>query len=1157
MRSFCTLLLLISLNASMRSQYFYPEPKINATDPSLPAWVKEMYAQNPDVFKVDEGRNLYFANRGSQHDDYTRWYKRWRRYVAPYINEAGYIEMPSVEERLATSQSTQQRGGTQPWEFLGPKRHYNVKYSANDANVLISDHANVYCFDRCTSNPQIWYCGTECGGVYKSTDAAQTWNYVTRGLNVEDISAIAVDPANADHVLFSSAGEIWKSSDGGTSWNITGDASFQSLNIQVYQFQWHPQNSQLIFAGTNEGLFRSDDSGNTWSQLFSGECMSVEFKPNNAEVMYALRFNGSTGIADFYKSTDGGSSFEIRPDGWFSVPTNDAGLIESRGGRIAVTLDNPERVYVLLVGSSQAAAQLQLRGTIGVYSSDNGGEAWTFPHNLIGMPYDQETHPNLMDFDGQSSDYNQIYYNTAFACSQLDENRLLIGGLNLWRSDDGGTSYQPVGGYLGDLPLMHVDLQEFKVFKTDDTTEEFWFSSDGGLNVSNDWAQSHEARTNGIGAVNFWGIDQGWNNDIIVGGRYHNGNAASNDAYGDGNFLSLGGGEAPTGYVNYSPEQKAYFSDIDGRNLPEEIDGITTGFSMNLDPNESYYENASSRIMFDPYYWNVAYAGKDNAIYKSLDGGATFGLFYEFNVNPTDKVLWMEQCPSNPNIFYVQVLVGNTSRLYRSTNAGQSFTQLNLPQNRRELYFTVSHENASELWIAYTAGTNGNKVYRSTSGGDTWENITTSDLNGMAIKSIAHQAGTDGGVYVASRRGPVQYRDNTSISWVTVGTDVPAASFPLRLMPFYKKGKLRLGMWNLGVWEHDLEAESDIIAGFSANYRKYNCPGDTVWFTDHSVSPEGAELQWFFPGATPATSNAQSPKVVYTETGSFDVTLIVSYNNQSDTLTRSVFIESQEPGSYPLQEDFADGSFAEGWRLIDDGNNGENWIVADLASASTSDNHSMLFDNYYIDVQGRRDIASTANYEELTEGTDLTLFFDVAYARYAVNYSDTLAVYISEDCGFTKQRIYLKGGTELATAPDFSADRWVPQSSEWRQETISDLPLSYQGNVSIYFENRGYYGQPIYIDNIRLESSAGITAQQELPSPRVYPVPAGDEITVYWASLKKQARFKLSDASGRIVLQGAITEESTTVGLPSIASGLYILELRSGDDVFFEKIMKR
>ncbi len=75
-----------------------------------------------------------------------------------------------------------------------------------------------------------------------------------------------------------------------------------------------------------------------------------------------------------------------------------------------------------------------------------------------------------MDFDGQSSDYNQIYYNTAFACSQLDETRLLIGGLNLWRSEDGGATYTPVGGYLGDLPLMHVDLQEFKVFKTSDSS---------------------------------------------------------------------------------------------------------------------------------------------------------------------------------------------------------------------------------------------------------------------------------------------------------------------------------------------------------------------------------------------------------------------------------------------------------------------------------------------------------------------------------------------------------------------------------------------------------------------------------------------------------------------------------------------------------------
>lgn len=1149
-----TLFISIFIFNVANAQNNYPEPRINPSDPLLPEWVKEMYSSNPDIYSVDAGYNRYFEVGNRKHDVYTRWYKRWRRYIAPFVTEAGRISMPTLSERLASSNRHSANRDAGEWSFLGPKRHLSSKYSAADPHVLISEQANVYCFDRCTSEPEIMYCGTESGGVYKSTDGAATWNYATKNLSVETVSAIAVNPVNSDEVLFSSSGVIWRSIDGGATWNPTGDAAFQSLNIQVWQFAWHPQQNNTLYAGTNIGLYRSNDAGITWTQIFSGECMSVCFKPNDIQTLYALRYNATTQIADFYKSIDGGATFSVRPDGWFEVPVEDSGLIENLGGRIAVTEANPERVYVLLVGSSQASATLQLAGTIGVYTSSNSGESWSFPHGQMGMPYDQSSHPNLMDFDGQSSNYNQIYYNTAFACSQLDENRLLIGGLNMWRSEDGGTSYTSVGGYVGGLPLMHVDLQEFHVYKTGDTAEEFWFSSDGGLNLSTNWALSHEARTEGIGAVNFWGIDQGWNEDILVGGRYHNGNAASNSHYGRGNFLALGGGEAPTGYVNYSPEQKTYFSDIDGRILPDSFNGIVRSFAMNTDPNESYYENASSRVLFDPYYWNVAYLGKDNQLYKSTDGGSSFGPVYTFTSNSNDDVLWIEQGQSNPNVFYVQVLVNNLSRLYKSTDGGITFNQLILPLSKRELYFTIGYENAAEIWLGFPGGSNGNKVYKSVDGGATWQNWSTEQLNGFNLKAIAHQAGTNGGVYVAGLRDLVYFRDNTMSEWMEVGTGLPAASYPLRIMPFYKKNKLRLGMWNIGIWENDLEVESEIIAGFSSNFRNFTCPGDTVWFTDRSVSPDGAELQWYFPGAIPEISSERSPKVVYATTGSFDVRLIVTYNGTSDTLTRSVFIESLPAANYPIEEAFESGFFAQGWSLIDDGNDGLTWSISDLASGFGMGSRSVFFDNYYIDVQGKRDLFITAPALQTDNSSPVNFFFDVAYARYAPNYSDTLAVYVSEDCGQTRSLVYLKGGLELATAPDFSSDRWGPQATEWRTESVADLPLNYSGDLSIMFENRGRYGQPIYIDNIRLESSTAVGQTMHTAPIELYPNPTKDQIYLRFNNEIGNVLVTVTDMNGRPLIRKAY--QGSSISLEHLPAGVYAVHVVNRQQSRVFKVIK-
>ena len=162
-----------------------------------------------------------------------------------------------------------------------------------------------------------------------------------------------------------------------------------------------------------------------------------------------------------------------------------------------------------------------------------------------------------------------------------------------------------------------------------------WASNDGGINVSNDFLNTYSARNRGIRAVNLWGYDQGWNEDIMVGGRYHNGNMGYHENYGQGNYLALGGGEAPTGYVNYSDENKTYFSDIQGRVLPETVQENPSGFSISIYPNESYWYNESSRILFSSVYFNTAYLGNANKLYYTTNG-SSFMELYAFGSNEND-----------------------------------------------------------------------------------------------------------------------------------------------------------------------------------------------------------------------------------------------------------------------------------------------------------------------------------------------------------------------------------------------------------------------------------------------------------------------------------------------------------------------------------------
>ena len=1136
----------------------FPLKPLDVSDPSLPAWAKLMYSKNPNVFEVDEARENYIKLHPTEKEfPYDAYYKHWKRFTMPFVKEDGSIHIPTDKDKAAFNKLRNEKSTTSkllsPWTFCGPERHLRARYNAADPVVQISWHANTYCIDQSLTNPNILFAGGENGGVYKSVDKGLNWQYVSLNYEMTTVSSVAINPANELDVLVNADNQTYRSIDGGGTWTSV-DPTFQNKN--VWQFTYNPINAQVVFAGTQDGLYKSVDAGTTWTLVYAGECQSVVLNPLNPNFVYALRYDAVSKIAQFYKSIDGGSTFTIKPTGWFTVPPADAGLIQSYGGRIAVTEADTSRIYVLLVGESQAAANLQTHGLIGVYRSDDGGESWTHPHGLIGAPYNQATHPNMMTFSGDNGTYNQIYYNTALVVSQLDPDKILIGGLSLWKSVDGAVSYQPVGGYVGNVGNIHPDNQELKIYKTSPTTEEVWIANDGGINYSTDFVQTHDSRCNGLLGSAFWGFDQGWNDDIMVGGRYHNGNAARRDGYPAGSYQQLGGGEAPTGYVNYSNEKKTYYSDIDGKILPDSLNGIVRNFPVAENPNESYVDNSSSRIMFDWDYWNVAYLGKDNKIYKSINGGSSYGELFSFGTNTSAKVYWMEQSRANTNVMYAQQVVSNVSRLWKSIDRGISWTLVTLPQNRRELNFTLSYNSADELWISYPTGANGNKVYRTINGGASWTNITTADLDGLEIKSMAHQFGTDGGVYLGTFHGPVFYRNNTLTTWATVGTNLPFISYPLRLVPFYRNNKLRLATWHLGIWENQLYENSNLVADFSADYKTFYCPGDTISFVPHSVASATATYQWSFPGGNPATSTDTYPKVVFGSIGSFDITLIVNDNGNADTITKAAFIQTSNNGTLPFQEDFEAGQFDNLWKLKGTGTAASNWSISNTIGGFGASTHCMFYDNYNYDALGAHDAVWTAKYD-LTNMQSGWLTFDVAYARYNATYSDSLEVLASTDCGQTFTSLYLKGGAGIATAPQNSSAAFVPTASQWRTDSVNISALVGNSEVLFSFENIGRFGQVMYVDNINLSTlTTNVNEVTKNIEFDVYPNPFEEELH-FKTELKDPLKLYMYDASmRRILVQNFVG--SSIVNAKEFAEGSYFYEIRSAKGIVKTgKLIKR
>lgn len=168
----------------------------------------------------------------------------------------------------------------------------------------------------------------------------------------------------------------------------------------------------------------------------------------------------------------------------------------------------------------------------------------------------------------------------------------------------------------------------------------------------------------------------------------------------------------------------------------------------------------------------------------------------------------------------------------------------------------------------------------------------------------------------------------------------------------------------------------------------------------------------------------------------------------------------------PFTEGFTTTTFPPTNWAIGNGGNTITWARATVGTAPTAGN-SAVMDNFSpaSNISGDIDDLKTPALN-LNSYTAATLTFDVAYAPYNNQFSDTLRVLVSSDCGQTWTTAYLKGGTTLATQAAQTTAFNSP--STWRNETV-DLS-QFVGNDAVYlaFRNRSGYGNKLYIDNVNI-----------------------------------------------------------------------------------------
>lgn len=869
------LLLFFQLNTFSQQQFFAFDSVPGliqsykpAYEQSFPGWAKMLYQNQLNVQELDWAYSEFMASHPEAKSPIVRYYKLWRRAVDPYVNSDGSLALPDysqVQADFFEQQSSSKSNKTDDysasnWTFLGPKETFWLNESGSPTTPLSCPwQVNVYSFDVAASNPQILYCGTETGFVNKTTNKGLTWqqlapDYMFGG----GVTAVAVHPTNADIVYVAAGNQVHKTTNGGLDWTplLTIGNQFQADRLRI-----DPNNPEKIIASASNGLFITSDAGQNWVQKWTSPVYDAEIKPNDGNMILGL--TKTSGKFAVIVSSDGGSSFQIQP----SFPTN---VVESSGGLLAVTPANPNLLLAIMLSSNNTPYLVK-----GVYSAGNWSWSLLATGQTTAFPMDN----------------GQGYFDLVLDISPVNENSILVGTTTLFKSVNAGTSFSAVGGYYGGFSI-HPDIQDCKMLSNGDT----WVATDGGMNLTTDnfvLQSNYFVRINGLIGSDMWGFDQGWNEDLVVGGRYHNGNTALADFY-QPKALRMGGAESPTGWVLQGKSRHVAFNDLgNGWVLPTSATTEPEGrFIFSKYPNMEEYGGRRGNMVFHPNYYGTIYLGESNGFWKSMDMGVSWDLLHDFG----SQVRYLQISYSNPNILYADVV---NKGLCKSEDGGLTWVQkpsLTSPPNgtaywKGKLFIAVSPYDANVVYACLMNGTwsaDVGKVFKSSDGGDTWENYTgtvSEYLKCMVVQPTSEQKDL---VYLFTNStngndAQVFYRKEGVDDWLPYANGYPSGMTVNMALPFYRDGKLRVG-GNCSVWESPMaEPEFTPIINPWVEKQHYNCMTDTLYFDDHSImNHAGVSWQWQIDPEPAYISNAaiRNPKVVLGAPGSYNVTLTVSKNGQ-------------------------------------------------------------------------------------------------------------------------------------------------------------------------------------------------------------------------------------------------------------------------------------
>ena len=306
--------------------------------------------------------------------------------------------------------------------------------------------------DLVTSLDGTMYATTYNLGIFKSTDGGKNWVFASFGIKNWYGMQLATHPEDADTLFTTTNGGVYKSTNAGKSWELIGGSDLCDDEDAGGNCHYHgivvekeAPFKVLVGSGGDQyakegvGLTGSEDNGESWRNSDDGFVRDVHVSklvidPNNNNVFYATT-QGETEYTDkvgdgagVFKSTDRGNNWTQINNGLNSLETN-------------VLAVDPNDSDVLYLGTDDD----------GIYKSINGGENWEklIPSASFGV--------GDIVVDPQNSD--NVYMGTV-DYFRLSESRGVLGDFGVYKSTDGGTTWEEFNSGLNHLGVFSLELSE-------------------------------------------------------------------------------------------------------------------------------------------------------------------------------------------------------------------------------------------------------------------------------------------------------------------------------------------------------------------------------------------------------------------------------------------------------------------------------------------------------------------------------------------------------------------------------------------------------------------------------------------------------------------------------------------------------------------------